>query len=134
MYDEFHEASFEPERRAFITARGEPGHPSASAGDGRLGPVSARSDLTQLLANLVAIDSVNPELVRGGAGEGEVGRFVAEWLERAGLEVTLQEIAPGRSNVVGVRRGRGGGRSLVLNAHMDTVGVAGMDNPHGPRI
>src|SRR3954447_3586392 len=92
------------------------------------------SDLAQLLAQLVAIDSVNPEVVPGGAGEGQIARFVAAWLERAGLEVTLQEIAPGRPNVVGVRRGSGGGRSLVLNAHMDTVGVAGMQAPHEPRI
>src|SRR3954454_719023 len=92
------------------------------------------SDLVELLRDLVAIDSVNPELVPGGAGEGQIARFVAAWLERAGLEVTLQEIAPGRPNVVGVRRGSGGGRSLVLNAHMDTVGVAGMQALHEPRI
>src|SRR3954452_10452383 len=92
------------------------------------------SDLVELLRGLVAIDSVNPELVPGGAGEGAVARFVAEWLERAGLEVTLEEVAPGRPNVVGVRRGSGGGRSLVLNAHMDTVGFAGMDAPLEARI
>ena len=92
------------------------------------------SDLTRLLSDLVAIDSVNPELVEGGAGEGKIGRFVAEWLERGGLEVTLQEVAPGRSNAVAVRRGSGGGRSLVFNAHMDTVGVAGMVAPHEPRV
>src|SRR3954454_18239115 len=92
------------------------------------------SDLVELLRDLVAIDSVNPELVPGGAGEGAVARFVAEWLERAGLEVTLQEVAPGRPNVVGVRRGSGGGRSLVLNAHMDTVGFAGMGSPLEPHV
>src|SRR4051795_1615707 len=92
------------------------------------------SDLVELLRDLVAIDSVNPELVPGGAGEGAGARFVAEWLERAGLEVTLEEAAPGRPNVVGIRRGSGGGRSLVFNAHMDTVGVAGMDAPHEARI
>src|SRR4051794_16851901 len=87
------------------------------------------SDLVELLRDLVAIDSVNPELVPGGAGGGAVARFVAEWLERAGLEGTLEEGAPGRPNLVGVRRGSGGGRSLVLNAHMDTVGLAGRDAP-----
>ena len=92
------------------------------------------SDLVELLSDLVAIDSVNPEIVPGGAGEAEIARFVAGWLERAGLEVTLQEVAPGRPNVVGVRRGSGGGRSLVLNAHMDTVGFAGMDSPLEPRV
>ena len=61
-------------------------------------------------------------------------RFVAEWCERAGLETTVTEPAPGRPNVVAVARGRGGGRSLMLNAHMDTVGVVGMSDPFIPRL
>jgi acetylornithine deacetylase/succinyl-diaminopimelate desuccinylase family protein len=92
------------------------------------------SELAELLSELVAIDSVNPELVRGAGGEGEVARFVAEWLERAGLEVEVAEAAPGRPNVVGTARGAGGGRSLLLNAHTDTVGVAGMEAPFSPRV
>jgi acetylornithine deacetylase len=90
------------------------------------------SELVELLSRLVAIDSVNPDLVPGAAGEGELARFVAEWCERAGLDVRLEEVAPGRPNVVAVARGSGGGRSLMLNAHMDTVGVAGMERPHDP--
>src|SRR5579859_5050721 len=92
------------------------------------------NETTELLRQLVAIDSVNPDLVPGGAGEGAIARFVAEWFERAGLEVVWDEVAPGRPNVVGIARGRGGGRSLLLNAHMDTVGVAGMERPHDPYI
>src|SRR3954469_16819242 len=92
------------------------------------------SAVIDLLCDLVAIDSVNPEVVPGGAGEGEMARFVADWLERAGLDVTRQEVGTGPPNVIGIRRGTGGGRSLVFNAHMDTVGVAGMDAPHAPRI
>ena len=90
--------------------------------------------VTALLSDLVAIDSINPDLVPGAAGESAIARFIAEWLERAGLEVTIDEPAPGRPSVVGVARGRGGGRSLLLNAHIDTVGVAGMEQPHTPRI
>jgi acetylornithine deacetylase len=85
------------------------------------------NEITKLLQQLVAIDSINPDLVPGGAGEGNIARFVAEWLARAGLEVELDEPAPGRPNVIGTVRGTGGGRSLMLNAHMDTVGVAGME-------
>ena len=51
---------------------------------------------------------------------------------RLGLEVELYEAAPGRPNVVGVARGSGGGGSLLLDAHMDTVGVAGMESPFVP--
>lgn len=63
--------------------------------------------LAHLLARLVAIDSVNPDLVAGAAGEGEIARFVAGWLEDAGLEVEVEEVAPGRFNTVGIARGSG---------------------------
>ena len=89
-------------------------------------------EVATLLRQLVEIDSVNPMLVPGGAGEAEIAGFVAHWLGRAGVEVSVQEAAPGRPNVVGVARGSGGGRSLLLNAHTDTVGVAGMSSPYEP--
>ena len=92
------------------------------------------SEVVELLRSLVAIDSVNPDLVPGGVGEGNIARFIAEWFERAGLEVVWDEPAPGRPNVIGIARGSGGGRSLLLNAHTDTVGVAGMERPHEPYI
>jgi acetylornithine deacetylase len=94
----------------------------------------SRDRLARLVSELVAIDSVNPELVPGAAGEAEIGRFVAGWLEEAGLDVELEDVAPGRPNVVAIARGSGGGRSLMLNAHMDTVGVAGMGAPFEPRV
>ncbi len=90
-------------------------------------PRAMRDELTDLASRLVAIDSVNPDLVPGGAGEGEIARFVAAWCEDHGLETSVEEIAPGRWNVVAVARGSGGGKTLMLNAHMDTVGYAGMD-------
>jgi acetylornithine deacetylase len=90
--------------------------------------------LIGLLSDLVGINSINPDLVPGGAGEGEVARFVAGWLEAAGLEVRLDEARPGRPNVIGVARGSGGGKALMLNGHMDTVGVAGMADPLRPRV
>jgi len=87
-----------------------------------------------LLAALVSIDSVNPDLVPGGAGETEIAEFVSRWLRDAGLEVAVEEAAPGRPSVVGVARGRGGGSSLMLYAHLDTVGVAGMSRPFEPEV
>jgi acetylornithine deacetylase len=95
---------------------------------------TALTELVDLLKQLVAIDSINPDLIPGGAGEGEIARFIAGWLEQAGLTVELDEPLPGRPNVIGIAQGSGGGRSLMLNAHMDTVGVAGMENPHTPVI
>ncbi len=60
-----------------------------------LNPLAA--DLT---ARLVAIDSVNPELVAGGAGEREIAAFVADWARDAGLEVTELAGPPGRPSVL----------------------------------
>jgi len=92
------------------------------------------SNVAELTARLVEIESINPDVVPGGSGEQGVARFVAEWCERAGLEVSVEEAAPGRPNVIAVARGTGDGHSLMLNAHMDTVGVAGMTDPFVPRI
>jgi acetylornithine deacetylase len=83
----------------------------------------------ELLQQLIAINSVNPSLVLGEAGEKEISEFIASYLERLGLEVRLQPARKDRPNVVGILRGSGGGRSLMLNGHMDTVGVAGMIDP-----
>ncbi|HRF48533.1 MAG TPA: ArgE/DapE family deacylase [Anaerolineales bacterium] len=90
--------------------------------------------LENLLADLVRIDSVNPDLVPGGAGEAAVAAFVADWLQGVGIDAQLEDVRPGRPNVVARLRGSGGGRTLMLNGHLDTVGVVGMDSPHSPRV
>ena len=90
--------------------------------------------LEQLLSDLVAIDSINPDLVPGAAGEGAIAAFIADWLRAAGLEVHIEEVRPGRPNVVAIARGAGGGQTLLLNGHIDTVGVAGMSEPFRPRV
>ena len=86
----------------------------------------------RLLRDLIAIDSVNPALVPGGAGEGAVAERVAAALRAAGIDVEVTEVAPGRPNVVGVIEGRAPGRTLMLCGHMDTVGVEGMAAPFDP--
>ena len=90
--------------------------------------------LERLLSDLVAIDSMNPDLVPGAAGEAAIAAFIADWLRAAGLEVRVEEVQPGRPNVIGIARGSGGGRSLLLNGHIDTVGVTGMSAPFIPRV
>ncbi len=86
----------------------------------------------RLLRDLVAIDSVNPSLVPGAAGEAEIAQAVAGHLRQIGLDVEMQEVAPGRANVIGVLEGHGQGRSLMLCGHLDTVGVEGMSAPFDP--
>ncbi len=88
----------------------------------------------ELLRELVAIDSVNPSLVPGGAGEREIAAFVKGWAVAAGLEADVLEGTPGRPSVVVRAPGSGGGRTLLLCGHLDTVGVDGMSQPHAPRV
>lgn len=92
------------------------------------------SEVADLTAALVRIDSVNPTLIAGGAGETEIAAFVRDWLTRAGLQVDVVEPVPGRPSVLGFARGTGGGRTLLLNAHLDTVGTKAMESPFDARI
>ena len=85
-----------------------------------------------LLRDLVAIDSVNPSLVPGAAGEAEVGRAIEAHMRRIGLDVVRQTVDGDRANIVGVLEGRAAGRSLLLCGHTDTVGVEGMAAPFTP--
>jgi acetylornithine deacetylase len=92
------------------------------------------TELSQLLSQLVAINSINPDLVPGGAGEYEIAQFVAAWCRERGLEVHLEDAAPNRPNVIAIARGTGTGKSMMLYAHMDVVGVQGMTKPFEPYI
>src|SRR4051812_10582589 len=87
----------------------------------------------RLLRDLVAVNSVNPTLVPGAPGEREIADLVARELRRSGLDVSVEPVADGRPNVVGVLEGRAKGRTLMFCGHTDTVGVAGMDDPFTPR-
>ncbi|MGI9610818.1 MAG: ArgE/DapE family deacylase, partial [Acidimicrobiia bacterium] len=92
-------------------------------------------DPIPLLEALVAIDSTNPALVAGGAGEAEIAAFAGQWLIDHGVEASVVETAvAGRPNVVARVRGTGNGPTLMLNAHLDTVGVETMTHPFEPRI
>jgi acetylornithine deacetylase len=86
----------------------------------------------RLLRDLVAINSVNPTLVPGAPGEGEIAALVAHTLRRFGLDVHTTDAAPGRPNTVAILEGRRPGRTLMLCGHVDTVGVAGMHAPFAP--
>ncbi len=92
------------------------------------------SFVREALADLVRIDSRNPALVPGAPGEGPIAAHATRVMESLGMEVEILEPEPGRPSVIGRRRGAGGGRSLMLNGHLDTVGVDGMERPFEPWI
>ncbi len=88
-------------------------------------PVSG--DPLALARALVTTPSVNPVLAPGGDGEAAVAELAAGWLRAWGFRTEVVEAAPGRPNVVG--RLEGEGPILLLNGHLDTVGVEGMERP-----
>jgi acetylornithine deacetylase len=93
------------------------------------------SSTLDLLKSLVRINSVNPVLVPGAPGEAEAAEFVAAFMDHIGFKTSIDEIAPGRPNVIGILRGSGKGSSLMLNGHLDTVGLSEMQiDPLDPVI
>ena len=79
--------------------------------------------VTKLLSDLVAIPSMNP-MGRGRTGkeysEQSIAEFVAEFMRKASIDVELQQVSPGRPNVIGVASA-GAQETLMLEAHLDTV-------------
>lgn len=91
--------------------------------------------VTQYLQQMVQIDSVNPGLVTGGAGEGAIAEWLYQVCVEMGLEVEFQETALNRPNVIARWAGTGGGKSLLLTGHTDVVSVQNMEgNPFDGRI
>jgi len=84
-----------------------------------------RGDAIALARALIQIDSRNPTLVPDSAGEGECARALASVLDDWGFAVELSETPPGRPNVV-ARLGPADTPALMLNGHLDVVGVDGM--------
>jgi acetylornithine deacetylase len=91
-------------------------------------------DPLPLLHDLVAVNSVNPSLVPGAPGEAAVADVARAAMTAAGLDVVLQEAAPGRPNVIGLLDGRDPGPAMMFCGHIDTVGVEGMTAPFTPRM
>jgi acetylornithine deacetylase len=94
-------------------------------------PDAARSgDPVALARLLVATPSVNPGLEESGAGEQQVAEITAQLLDGWGLDTELRSLGPRRANVVATIAGSG--PTLLLNGHLDTVGVERMSvDPFG---
>lgn len=92
--------------------------------------------LAQTLAELVRIPSVNPfdAPPRAGHREQELAEHLLARFREAGLETGQREVAPGRPNIWGRLKGTGGGPTVMLAAHLDTVGAEGYPTAFEPRI
>jgi acetylornithine deacetylase len=87
--------------------------------------VIPRGDAVALARALIQIDSRNPTLAPDSPGEGDCARALASVLDDWGFSVAMTEVAPGRSNVV-ARVGPEDAPALMLNGHLDVVGIEGM--------
>jgi acetylornithine deacetylase len=93
-----------------------------------------REYFVDTLAKLVRINSINPAFGEGGTNESDAADWTTKEMERLGMSVRRFEAEPGRASVVGVLAGTGGGRSLMLYAHLDTVGIDGMPEPFAAEV
>lgn len=86
-------------------------------------------EIIELLKNLVTIQSINPSIDKqNGTGEKEIAEYCVKWLTEHNIKAWIDEVEPGRTNVV-AELGNGNGPTIVLCAHIDTVGVNGMTIP-----
>ena len=69
-------------------------------------------EMLRLAQDLIRIPSFKTE-------ESDVARFLGNYLSQRGYEVELQEVEPGRFQTIATLRGTGGGKSLMLNGHID---------------
>lgn len=95
----------------------------------------SRDALIEAASEMIRVPSINPDLVPdGGDGEQELAEVIAGRLRQTpGIEVELQDTNNGRPNVI-ASAGTGNGKTLMLNGHIDTVGVEGMADPFNPVV
>jgi acetylornithine deacetylase len=83
-----------------------------------------KGEIVDLTSRLVKVQSINPlypgvetETVLGGEKQNNL--ILKPVVEKFGCKATFVEKAKERSNLVAVLKGTGGGRSLILNGHID---------------
>ena len=87
------------------------------------------NQLIQYLTHLVKINSVNPELSSDGQGEQEIGECVNRHFQALGISSKVHTITGDRCNTTAFIPGHNPDKILLLNGHLDTVGIEGMDDP-----
>jgi acetylornithine deacetylase len=86
-------------------------------------PAFGPDGVVELTLDLISIDSSNPALVASGAGETQIASYISLWLAARGFICHSLESLPGRPSIVAVAPGIGGGRTIMLNGHIDTVSL-----------
>jgi acetylornithine deacetylase len=88
-----------------------------------------KTQLVKYLTDLVAINSVNPDLSNQGQGEQLIAEFVHKHYEHLGIDTQLHHIRDDRYNVTAFLKGKNPDKIILMNGHLDTVGIEGMNDP-----
>ena len=98
-------------------------------------PMADATYITSTLTELVKTKSINPAFADGEpSDERAIATRIGAMMQELGMEPTEYEPEPGRVSVVGRLRGTGGGRSLLLYGHIDTVGITAMPEPFSAAV
>ena len=87
------------------------------------------NQLIQYLTHLVKINSVNPDLSNDGQGEREIAEYVQRHFQGLGISSKVHTITGDRCNTTAFIPGHNPDKILLMNGHLDTVGIEGMDDP-----
>ncbi|MER9250037.1 M20 family metallopeptidase [Mesorhizobium sp. M0590] len=85
------------------------------------------SNVSKLLAELVQIESINPNLSSKGSGEAAIAAYVGKFCGDQGIEFKFQPVSEGRDNVLAWVRGTDPDKRIVFDAHLDTVPADGWE-------
>ncbi|MCP3967562.1 MAG: ArgE/DapE family deacylase [Lentisphaerae bacterium] len=90
--------------------------------------------LVDIAVKLIQIDTRNASLCSDGPGESECVKYLAELYQKLGIDYTIHKLSSKQANIVAKIKGKGKGKTLLFNAHMDTVGTEGMKDPFSGKI
>ncbi len=93
----------------------------------KITPDIDEKEARQLLEEMIGINSVNPDLAPGGEGEKALAEYMKEKFESIGIAAEVVSLGGSRANVVARLLGKQEGKTLMLNGHLDTVGLEGME-------
>ena len=88
-----------------------------------------QDQLIHCLTRLVQINSVNPDLSTTGQGEREIAEYIHRHFQLLEIPSEIHTVIDDRCNTTAVLTGEARDRILLLNGHIDTVGIEGMDDP-----
>jgi len=92
-------------------------------------------EVSNLLGDLISINSVNPLADNSSKGEKELALYIRGYLKNIGVRSSLQWVLEGRPNIIGILEGKNKGKNFVLESHMDTVKADNMRmDPFLPKI